>query len=200
MAASVLMVAVAPLVACAAPPTSAVRASEPAPIPTTPSGSVSPSPSDVPTPTPTWPPQVALPTPPPEMSRADEAGAIAAASYYMTDLYVYTEMSQDTTRWRAMSHRDCVFCASILKDIAALQSEGQFTIVAPIRVSRISAQALSPAVFSVTIDMTTGPDEDFTKGGGSLGRTTEDSGTATVIVIRQGTEWITRGVDLTRRR
>ncbi len=54
------------------------------------------------------------------MSRADEVGARAAARYFMTDLYAYTEMSQDTTEWRAMSHRECVFCASILKDMEAL--------------------------------------------------------------------------------
>ena len=197
MAASVLMVAVAPLVACAAPLTPAVHASELAPIPPTPSAS--PSPSAEQTPTPIWPPQMALPTPPPEMSRADEAGAIAAATYFMTALYTYTETTQDTAPWRAVSHADCVFCASILKDIAGQQSDGQFTVVAPIRIGRLSSQALNPAAFSITMDITTGPDEDFATSGESLGRTTEDSGTATVIVVRQGATWLTRGVDLARR-
>lgn len=132
------------------------------------------------------------------MARDDETGAIAAATYFLTELYPYTEMSQDTTHWVAMSHPDCIFCKSVLADIAAQRDANRVAVIAPIRVQDRTLAILGPAMFSVKFEIRTGPDEDFSATGVSLGRTTADGGTANVIVVRQGTIWRTRGVDLTR--
>jgi hypothetical protein len=140
-----------------------------------------------------------MPTPPPEMSRDDEAGAVAAATYFMTQLYPYTEMTQETASWVAMSHQDCIFCKSILEDVATQRLVGRRAVIAPVRINRTSTQSVNPAVFSVTLDMTTGPDEDFNAEGVSLGKTAADSGTATIVVVRQADKWLTRGVELARR-
>lgn len=198
MAASVLMVAVAPLAACAAPPTSAVRASEPAPIPTTPSGSVSPNTSDVPTPTPTWPPHMALPTPPPEMSRADEAGAIAAAAYFLTQLYPYTISTHDTSAWLVMSNQDCKFCASAIAASAELVNRGEVVSFAPFRATNFSTEQRSPVAFGVFFDLETGPDSTFDSGGRVVATRPATHGRASIAIVLRERQWQVLGVQLDR--
>ena len=132
------------------------------------------------------------------MSRDDETGAIAAATYFLRDLYAYTERTQDTARWVAMSHPDCVFCKSVLDDIAEQRSASHIAVVAPIRFRSTSVDFVSPLMFSVTAEISTGPDQDFAMDGTFLGASTEDSGTATIIVIRRDNAWLTRGVELSR--
>lgn len=162
--------------------------------------SSAPAPTFTPSPTaaPTLPAPMPSPTPPPEMSRDDEAGAIAAATYFLTELYPYTVSSQDTVAWVAMSHPDCNFCASAENTIAELQSSGERAVIAPIRATLASWEELDPARFGVFLSVETGPDETWTDDDRLVGVGGVVTGEASIAVVRQGDAWIIRGVELKR--
>ena len=133
------------------------------------------------------------------MARDDETGAIAAADFFLFDLYPYVELTQDTSNWLAMSHPDCVFCKSVADTVASERAAGTVTAVASMRKYSVAAREVNPAMFAVTYDVGTGPDERFTRSGTSLGSTSKVRGTVIVIVVHQSGTWITRGVDLKKR-
>ena len=153
--------------------------------------------STPPMPTPTWPAAVALPAPPPDMSRDDEVGAVAAAEYFLGELYPYTLNSQDTEAWQGMSHPDCIFCASALNTVSSLKSAGDSVTVAPIRTTPQSVDTLNPLAYGVFLSIETGPDVKRTEGG-SLTRTSTGRGQASVVVVHQVDTWLIRAVELTR--
>jgi len=66
-----------------------------------PSVTASPTPSD---------PGVAKPERPADMDRTDEAGAAAAAEYFL-ELYPYIMRTGDFTEWDALSWVNCEYCA-----------------------------------------------------------------------------------------
>ena len=51
------------------------------------------------------------------MARADEAGALAAAQYFMGDLYWYMYATGDSTEWAALADDGCIFCSNVLSDV-----------------------------------------------------------------------------------
>ena len=191
MAASVLLT-VAALTACSgpttpAPTTTPAQASAPASATPAPTASV---------PSPTWPPQVALPTPPPEMARDDETGAIAAATYFLTELYPYTVTSQDTTGWLAMSHDLCVYCASVADSVNSEASRGERTKPGAIKVTRQTVEEANPLSFGVKLDILTGADTHWSRGdqaGDSLPPHRVSLG---IVIVWQVDRWIVRGVDV----
>lgn len=151
--------------------------------------------SGAPTPAVT-PPPATRPTPPPEMARDDEVGAMAAAEYFLTRLYPYTVSSQDTGPWREMSHADCVFCTSTLETVASLQADGGSIEVAPIRAMRPSQQRLSPLAHAVFLAIETGSDVTRDRTGAISKTSTSGSGSASIVVVRQHDRWLIRGVEL----
>ena len=85
---------------------------------------VSPSTSPTPTPSPT--PETPQPPMRPEaMATNDEAGAVAAAQYFITDLYDYMFASGDVTEWSALSDDGCNFCNSILGLVDEMNAAGE---------------------------------------------------------------------------
>jgi len=54
------------------------------------------------------------------MSTNDEAGALAAAQYFMGDLYWYMYATGDTAEWDAIADDACVFCDNVLDDVAEM--------------------------------------------------------------------------------
>ena len=61
------------------------------------------------------------------MERDDVEGAKAAAQYFLS-LYPYAYNTGDLTEWKAMSHPDCVFCASVIENVEALHAQGGYEI------------------------------------------------------------------------
>lgn len=59
------------------------------------------------------------------MERDDVEGAKAAAQYFLS-LYPYAYNTGDLTEWRAMSHPECVFCASVIENVEALHAQGGY--------------------------------------------------------------------------
>lgn len=70
------------------------------------------------------PPEVVKPTPPDAMRRDDVAGAEAAAVYF-TELYPYVYATGDLAEWKAMSHSECKFCASVVENVEKLRAAEQ---------------------------------------------------------------------------
>jgi len=73
------------------------------------------SPWPTPMPTPTDFAAVA-PVRPAAMDEVSNAGAEAVAVYFL-ELYPYAYATNDLAEWRALSHPECVFCASVVTNI-----------------------------------------------------------------------------------
>ncbi len=127
---------------------------DPAPVETTPASTPSPTPSLSPTPTP------AAPTPPqrPEaMSTNDEAGAVAAAQYFMGDLYVYAYASGDATELAHLSDDECSFCNNVLTSVAAMSTDGESSHGSPATFSDAYGTTITPGTrFTATMNATQG--------------------------------------------
>ena len=138
---------------------------------------------------------MAVPTPPPEMSRADEAGAVATVTYFLA-VYPYTEATQDTTIWQELSHPDCIFCKSVLDDVAQRRAARQVVVPAPIVVRNRETTAINPMAYSIAADVSTGPDVLRGVDGSLLDAGRIRTGTMTVVVLLHGESWTVRGVQL----
>ncbi|WP_448072787.1 DUF6318 family protein [Georgenia yuyongxinii] len=67
--------------------------------------------------------EVEKPIPLDAMRRDDLAGAEAAAQYFL-ELYPYVFATGELDQWAAMSHPECVFCASSSQSAQVLHDEG----------------------------------------------------------------------------
>jgi hypothetical protein len=139
---------------------------------------------------------MALPTPPPEMSSADEAGAIAAATYFLTDLYSYTITSHDTSNWLEMSHPLCIYCKSITSAVEAERAEGSATTPGAISVVAVHHELLSAASAGVKLDVRVGPAVKRSATGQLLGEAAQGSATMAAVLVWQSGRWLVRGVDV----
>ena len=108
--------AVVALAACSAAPEPTQTGTVPAP-PTS-----SETPTRTPTPTATTTSMVA-PTHPPEWETGNNAGALAAATYFM-ELYNYVNATGDLTEWDAVSDPGCEYCAAVHDDVEGTYDAG----------------------------------------------------------------------------
>lgn len=110
------------------------------------------TPSETPAPTASAEP-VAEPVPPPEMERGDEAGAIAAAEYFM-ELSEYAFLTGDLTTWNAISTTDCGYCRNVDDAVRdAYASGGYYTGGAlELQNGRISGVDPDIGVYAVVLD------------------------------------------------
>lgn len=149
------------------------------------------------TPTPTLPTPAPSPTQPSEMSRDDETGAMAAVGHLLR-LYVYTEETQDTSAWEAMSHPECVFCRSVLDDVAARRGTHQVTYPATLVVTATTVEQINPLAYTVKLDVTTGPDALWSSTGSLLDPGAVEHGRMTLVMVNQRNAWLVREVQLER--
>lgn len=154
------------------------------------------APSPPPSPATSLPAPAPSPTEPPEMTRDDETGALAAARYFVDDLYRYTESTQDTDSWTAMSHDSCIFCRSVLDDVNSLRGGRRLVYPAAVRVQSQSVKRLNPLAYTVTLDVLTGPDEVWSLDGTPVGTGSQHTGRMTLVMVNQQKRWLTREVQL----
>ncbi len=125
------------------------------PPPTTPSAtSAAPSPSQTPSPTPT--PDAATPPERPDMSVVDAATAEAVAKYFL-ELYPYVLATWDLSEWDALSHGECIFCASVHQGALDLQAAGQHSTGGLVRFSNVSTAQTSDDMWLVQLRMEQAP-------------------------------------------
>jgi hypothetical protein len=149
-----------------------------------------------PSPTATWPPRIALPTPPPEMARDDEAGAVAAATYFITELYPYAVANHDVARFKEVSHSDCQFCASTASTIASELDAGRVTHPGSAVVKASTAKPMSTLAYEIDLSIHQDADTLWTVNGDLISQSSPRNMELAVFVVWRVDGWNLRGVDL----
>ena len=94
------------------------------------------------------------PEQPPEMNKADEAGAAAAARYYL-NAYSYAWNTGDTTPIKAISDEECAFCQREIEQIDEFYSNGYWatgtyaSIISTDSIDRVSDDVTDSTIFDV---------------------------------------------------
>ena len=162
--------------------------------PTTPEvTSAVPSPSETPTPTPT--PDAATPPERPDMSQVDAATAEAVARYFL-ELYPYVYATGDLTEWRALSHPECIFCASVVTNVEEMVAAGEHWEGGLATLSPPMTTAVSSDFFSVAIEAKEAPARRVGADGATAEESTGGRSLMTVIVINEAGTWRVRGCDV----
>lgn len=126
------------------------------------------------------------------MDRADLEGATAAARYFL-ELYPYAYNTGDLAAWKAMSHPDCIFCASVVERVEALHAQGGYETGGDVVWLEVTARPGADGAVEIDAEVRQSPTFETTASG-----TVEVSsgGEGTVYVDLQWREdWLIRGVD-----
>ena len=123
----------------------------PSPTKSVPVLSASPSPSVGQRPT--GPIDVDPPERPAAMDNADEAGAVAAAEYFLR-LTVYASATGDTTELEAMSGEGCKFCQSYISSVEKLHEGGGWASLPKVELLGSAGRLTSsdPVQYQVELD------------------------------------------------
>ena len=158
---------------------------------TTPATSAAPSPSATPTDTPT--PDAATPPERPDMSQVDAATAEAVARYFL-ELYPYVYATGDLTEWRALSHPECIFCASVITNVEEMVAAGKSADGGEVTAA-ITAAELSPGTFAIggSVDQASGIEYD--PAGVVIGESTGGSHEVAMNLVSTPTGWLVRAVE-----
>ncbi|MFS0701529.1 DUF6318 family protein [Cellulomonas sp. 179-A 4D5 NHS] len=162
---------------------------EPAAEPT-PTRSVSATAPVEPSPTPTT---TREPERPAAMEDPGVDGAAAAATYFLS-LYPYVYNTGDLTAWKALSHPECVFCASVVSGVGEMQAAGRHQEGTDTTVSNTHAQEVEPGVlYAIELTVLQGPAVELDRNGTVV---EEDLSTTEsvvhVAVQRAGSAWVIR--------
>ncbi|WP_149203558.1 DUF6318 family protein [Actinotalea subterranea] len=155
-----------------------------------PSPSVTPSPTPTPTPT----PEAAIPPERPDMSQVDDATAEAVATYFL-ELYPYVYATRDLTEWRALSHPECEFCASVVSNVEEMSANGNRADGGILTVRDVAVAELTTGHFSVTASATQDAGHEYDTKGNVISASEPGDYALTVVVLAQGGSWTVRGVD-----
>lgn len=161
----------------AAEPTAAATASHTAGGP--PTASVSPTGASIP-----------VPPPPADMARDDEAGAIAAAEYFLTDLYPYTLSARDAEAWLAMSDPGCEYCASLAKAVETMREADRTVTVTRPTVTNAEWRVVEAGLYYVRFRLTTGPSYYYSASGNLDSQYPVTTGVAELNMSHGGDRWL----------
>jgi len=168
-----------------------------------PSATVAPSaPTTSPTPTPT-----ASPTPdasvkpvrPAAMDQVSAAGAEAVAVYFL-NLYPYVYASNDLTEWKALSHAECVFCASVTSHVGEQVAAGTRSEGGLVAISTVRSTVINPGRWwSVDVELTQATSSTVD----GAGKVVEDfpevkAYKMNLAVVYEAEHWVVRELSYTR--
>ncbi|GEA90112.1 DUF6318 family protein [Cellulomonas cellasea] len=166
---------------------------EPAAEPT-PTRTASASPTAEPTPTPTTTPEPERPT---AMDDPGVDGAVAAATYFLS-LYPYVYNTGDLTAWKALSHPECVFCASVSSSVDEMHALGQRQEGTELTlVPRESAEVEAGVWFSVRLDVAQGEWTVVGLQGEPVRSGPAQNYAFTLAVVRDSERWVIRAAEAT---
>lgn len=131
------------------------------------------------------------------MATNDEAGAVALAEYFITDLYQYTFATGDATEWSAISDDGCNFCNSILAKVEEMAAAEEHASSEPTVVeSSEVVELIEGTRYGVTLVIQQGASRRLNAAGETTG--TSDSGRYTVnYALGWNGEWSILAVDAT---
>ena len=131
------------------------------------------------------------------MDEVSAAGAEAVAVYFL-QLYPYVYATGDLTEWRALSHPECIFCASVITNVEEQVAAGNRSIGGLIQVDTVISNVVTPGSwFSVQVDGVQGPWAAYGADGTLLDQQvgTLDH-TFRLAVVRQEGRWSVRAVQV----
>jgi hypothetical protein len=150
----------------------------------------SPTPTPAATPGPTT---TTKPERPAALDTVNLDGAIATAEYFLS-LYPYVYNTGDLTDWKALTHPDCVFCASVVANVEKMHALGHHQVGADMAVtSAVGVEVTAGSWFSVDIDAVQAPWVELESTGGVVDqKSSEVTFVIHVIVVREGDTWSIR--------
>ena len=162
--------------------------------PTTPSPtSPAASPSETPSPTPT--PDAATPPERPDMSQVDAATAEAIARYFL-ELYPYVYATGDLTEWKALSHPECIFCASVITNVEEMVAAGEHWEGGLTTIDSTEVAAELAEAFNVTATTTESRSHRVDRDGTTLQSSIGGSSTMHLVLTTDAGQWLVRGVEV----
>jgi hypothetical protein len=154
----------------------------------------SPTPTTAPTPSPTATPK---PERPAAMDTVNLNGAIATAEYFLS-LYPYVYNTGDLTDWKALTHPECIFCASVVANAERMHELNQHQVGTDTTVDSATGVEVDPgAWFTVDINCTQGP-WSVTDDAGTVVEAGPDTNAYLmhVVVVREADTWRVREVQV----
>lgn len=129
------------------------------------------------------------------MESGDSATAMAVARYFL-ELYPYVYATGDLAEWKALSHPECVFCASVVTNAEALYAAGQRAQGGMVRITESSVKEISDRWYSVQLTMTQDPSTTIGSDGAVVEDFPEEKTYATgIAVLWEGGAWTVREVE-----
>ena len=168
-----------------------------------PSATTAPSaPTTSPTPTPTASPTAdasVKPVRPAAMDQVSAAGAEAVAVYFL-QLFPYIFASGDVTEWKALSHAECMFCASVTADVDKQVAAGNRSVGGLVKISAVRSTVIDPARWwSVDLELTQSPSSTLD----GTGKVVQDFAeakayTMNLAVAYEAGHWVVHGLSYKR--
>ncbi|MDM8083826.1 DUF6318 family protein [Cellulomonas cellasea] len=151
------------------------------------------TPSLTPAPSPT---RSAPPARPAAMTDATVDGAVAAATYFIS-LYPYVYNTGDLAEWNALSHPECIFCASVVDGVEEMHNRGNHSVGAEMVVANASAVELNPGhSFTVQATLSQGPTTEIDATGAVVSQTSAtQTSDAKIVMFWEGDEWLVRALE-----
>lgn len=163
---------------------------DPEPVPTMPVVVPTATPSPSPTPDP-----ATVPPERPDLSRVDAATAEALAVYFL-ELYPYVYATGDLTEWRALSHPDCKFCASTIKNVEEMVAAGEHWEGGLAEFSTPKTTTVSFEFYTVHLSMTESVARRIDAGGQVVEEAPGGTSDMVVMLAAKTGSLLVRGVDV----
>jgi hypothetical protein len=163
---------------------------EPAHLPT-PTKAVTPSPTPTPTPTPDA--ASVPPERPSAMDVADSAGAEAAAVYFL-QLFPYVFATGDLEDYRALSHPECIYCASVTAGVEAMFAANQQSVGGMNTITAVTSVEVEPGRWwSIDVEVTQSPSQTLDANGQVVEEFPDTVGYhMDIAVIFEANRWVVR--------
>lgn len=138
-------------------------------------------------------PDAATPPERPDMSAVDAATAEAVARYFL-ELYPYVYATGDLTEWQALSHPECIFCASVITNVEEMVAAGNTASGGEIDAD-IAAAEITGGTFAVTGLATQGPGFEYDSSGATSDESAGGTYEVALNVVGDSGGWLIRAVE-----
>jgi hypothetical protein len=150
------------------------------------------TPTAAPTPTPEPDPDEAtVPPERPDLSQVDAETAQALAVYFL-QLYPYVYATGDLTDWRALSHPECIFCASVIGNVEDMVAEGEHWEGGLPVFSDVAVTEVSASFYNVVLDLTEEPARRLGSDGAVIEESTGGGTLITLVLVADDGRWLVR--------
>jgi len=123
------------------------------------------------------------------MDDASVEGAIAAATYFIS-LYPYVYNTGDLAEWEALSHPECVFCASVSTEVKEMVSSGHRLEGAGVTISASSGAEVDPGKwFSAELIAAQAEYVEIDSSGNRLEEAPGSNLRVTFAIVREADAW-----------